>query len=33
MNNYLNISQLAQDVFDGIEDPLKAYGIAKAFLK
>jgi len=31
--NILNIDQLAQDVLEGIEDPLKAYGIAKDFLK
>ena len=29
----LNISQLAQDVWDGKESPLKAYGIAKNYLK
>ncbi len=29
----LNISQLAQDVWDGKESPLKAYGIAKEYLK
>jgi hypothetical protein len=33
MNNFLNITQLAQDVFDGTEDPLKAYGLAKDYLK
>jgi hypothetical protein len=29
----LNISQLAQDVWDGNESPLKAYAIAKEYLK
>jgi hypothetical protein len=29
----LNISQLAQDVFDEKESPLKAYGIAKQYMK
>lgn len=28
----LNISQLAQDVWDGKENPLKAYGIAKSYM-
>ena len=28
----LNLTQLAQDVFDGKEDPIKAYGIAKTYL-
>lgn len=32
MMETLNLSQLAQDVFDGKENPLKAYGIAKSYM-